>query len=69
MKTTMKIEKKRIPVADDLASNTFPVKLYLERTDDYVFREETRRGQSEGGAAFPRADGGRTEYEARPSTV
>ena len=40
MKTTMKTEKKRILVVDDQASNTRLVKLYLERTNDYVVREE-----------------------------
>ena len=40
MKTTMKTEKKRILVVDDRASNTRLVKLYLERTNDYVVREE-----------------------------
>jgi CheY-like chemotaxis protein len=32
--------KKRILAVDDQASNTRLVKLYLERTDDYVVREE-----------------------------
>jgi CheY-like chemotaxis protein len=40
MKTTMKTEKKRILVVDDQASNTLLLKLYLERTNDYVVREE-----------------------------
>ena len=40
MKTTMKIEKKRILVVDDRASNTRLVKLYLEQTNDYVVRAE-----------------------------
>src|SRR6187401_1756347 len=40
MKTTMKTEKKRILVVDDRASNTRLVKVYLERTNDYVVREE-----------------------------
>ena len=40
MKTTMKTEKKRILVVDDQAQNTRLVKLYLERTNDYVVREE-----------------------------
>ena len=40
MKTTMKTEKKRILAVDDQASNTRLVKLYLERTNDYVVREE-----------------------------
>jgi len=39
MKTTMKTEKKRILAVDDQASNT-RLKLYLERTNDYVVREE-----------------------------
>jgi CheY-like chemotaxis protein len=38
--TTMKTEKKRILAVDDQASNTGLVKLYLERTDNYVVREE-----------------------------
>ena len=40
MKTTMKTEKKRILVVDDRARDTRLVKLYLERTNDYVVREE-----------------------------
>jgi CheY-like chemotaxis protein len=36
----MNIEKKRILAVDDQASNTRLVKLYLERTNDYVVREE-----------------------------
>ena len=36
----MKTEKKRILVVDDQASNTRLVKVYLERTNDYVVREE-----------------------------
>ena len=40
MKTTMKTEMKRILVVDDQASNSRLVKLYLERTNDYVVREE-----------------------------
>jgi CheY-like chemotaxis protein len=36
----MKTEKKRILVVDDEAQNTRLLKLYLERTDDYVVREE-----------------------------
>ena len=40
MKTAMKTEKKRILAVDDRASNTRLVKLYLERTNDYVVREE-----------------------------
>jgi CheY-like chemotaxis protein len=40
MKTTMKAEKKRILVVDDRASDTRLVKLSLERTHDYVVREE-----------------------------
>jgi putative two-component system response regulator len=37
---TVKIEKKRILVVDDLASDTRLVKRYLEGTNDYVVREE-----------------------------
>src|ERR1035437_4331278 len=40
MKTTMKTEKKRILAVDDQASNTRLLKLYLERTNDYMVREE-----------------------------
>jgi two-component system OmpR family response regulator len=40
VKATMKTEKKRILVVDDLASNTQLIKLSLERTNDYVVREE-----------------------------
>ena len=40
METTMKTEKKRILVVDDRASSTRLVRLYLERTNDYVVREE-----------------------------
>ena len=40
MKTTMKTEKKRILVVDDRARDTRLLKLYLERTNDYVVREE-----------------------------
>jgi CheY-like chemotaxis protein len=36
----MKTEKKRILAVDDKASSTRLVKLYLERTNDYVVREE-----------------------------
>ena len=36
----MKTEKKRILVVDDEADNTRLLKLYLERTNDYVVREE-----------------------------
>jgi CheY-like chemotaxis protein len=36
----MKTERKRILVVDDQAQNTRLLKLYLERTDDYVVREE-----------------------------
>jgi CheY-like chemotaxis protein len=36
----MNIEKKRILVVDDQASNTRLVKLHLERSNDYVVREE-----------------------------
>jgi len=39
MKPTMKTEKKRILAVDDQVSNTRMVKLYLERTNDYVVRE------------------------------
>ena len=39
MKTTMKTEKKRILVVDDQTQNTRLLKLYLERTNDYVVRE------------------------------
>ena len=40
MTTTMKTKKKRILVVDDQARDTRLVKLYLERTNDYVVREE-----------------------------
>ena len=40
MKTTKKIEKKRILVVDDKPSNSRLVKLCLERTNDYEVREE-----------------------------
>ena len=40
METTMKTEKKRILVVDDRARDTRLLKLYLERTNDYVVREE-----------------------------
>ena len=40
MTTTMKTEKKRILVVDDQARDTRLMKLYLERTNDYVVREE-----------------------------
>jgi CheY-like chemotaxis protein len=36
----IQIGKKRILAVDDQASNTRLVKLYLERTEDYVVREE-----------------------------
>jgi CheY-like chemotaxis protein len=36
----MKTEKKRILVVDDQARDTRLLKLYLERTNDYVVREE-----------------------------
>jgi CheY-like chemotaxis protein len=36
----MKTDKKRILVVDDQASDTRLMKLYLERTNDYVVREE-----------------------------
>ena len=37
---TMETEKKRILVVDDRASDTQLMKLYLERTGNYVVREE-----------------------------
>jgi CheY-like chemotaxis protein len=40
MENPMKPEKKRILVVDDRASDSGLVKLYLERTNDYVVREE-----------------------------
>jgi len=40
MNTAMKTERKRILVVDDQASNTRLIKHYLERTNDYVVREE-----------------------------
>jgi CheY-like chemotaxis protein len=40
MTTTMKTEKKRILVVDDQARDTRLMKLYLERTNDYMVREE-----------------------------
>jgi CheY-like chemotaxis protein len=40
MSVNMKTEKKRILAVDDQASNTRLLKLYLERTNDYVVREE-----------------------------
>ena len=40
MKTPKPAEKKRILVVDDQASNSRLVKLCLERTDEYVVREE-----------------------------
>ena len=40
MKTTTKTVKKRILVVDDQVQNTRLLKLYLERTGDYVIREE-----------------------------
>jgi two-component system OmpR family response regulator len=40
MNTTIKTEMKRILVVDDRASDSQLVKLYLERTNDYVVREE-----------------------------
>ncbi|MDA1272433.1 MAG: response regulator [Verrucomicrobia bacterium] len=40
MKTTIKTDKQRILVVDDQASNTRLLKLCLERTNDYVVREE-----------------------------
>jgi CheY-like chemotaxis protein len=36
----MKIEKKRILVVDDRASDTRLVKLYLEQTNEFLVREE-----------------------------
>ena len=39
-KAAMRTGKKRILAVDDRASNTRLVKLYLERTNDYVVREE-----------------------------
>jgi CheY-like chemotaxis protein len=39
MKTMTKTEKKRILAVDAQASNTRLVKLYLERTNDYLVRE------------------------------
>ena len=36
----MKTDKKRILLVDDLASDTRLLKIYLERTNDYVVREE-----------------------------
>jgi CheY-like chemotaxis protein len=36
----MRTEKKRILIVDDRARDTRLVKLYLERTNDYVVREE-----------------------------
>ena len=39
-RNTMKTQKKRILVVDDQASDSQLVKLYLERTNDYVVREE-----------------------------
>jgi CheY-like chemotaxis protein len=43
-KTTMNSKKKRILAVDDQASNTRLVKLYLERTNNYVVREENDPG-------------------------
>ncbi len=40
MKTPKPVEKKRILVVDDRASNSRLVKLCLERTNEYVVREE-----------------------------
>jgi CheY-like chemotaxis protein len=40
MKTTMIMEKKRILVVDDLASDTRLLKRFLEGTNQYVVREE-----------------------------
>ncbi len=39
IKTTVKMEKKRILVVDDQARNTRLMKLYLENTNDYIVRE------------------------------
>jgi CheY-like chemotaxis protein len=39
MKTTMRTERKRILVVDDRASDTRLLKLYLERTNEYLIRE------------------------------
>ena len=39
IKPTMKTEKKRILAVDDQVSNTRMLKLYLERTNDYVVME------------------------------
>lgn len=40
MKTTMNTEKKRILAVDDEAANTRLMKIFLERTNDFVVREE-----------------------------
>lgn len=40
MKTTMQTGKKRILIVDDQASHTRLVKLYLERTNEYLVKEE-----------------------------
>ena len=40
MNVNRKTEKRRILAVDDQASNTRLVKLYLERTNEYVVREE-----------------------------
>jgi PAS domain S-box-containing protein len=40
MENTMKTEKKRILVVDDRASDTRMLKVFLERTNEYVVREE-----------------------------
>ena len=47
----MKTEKKRILVVDDEAQNTRLLKLYLERTNDYLVREE-----NDSNAAFSTAE-------------
>jgi CheY-like chemotaxis protein len=40
LEPTTKTERKRILVVDDRVENTRLLKLFLERTDDYVVREE-----------------------------
>jgi CheY-like chemotaxis protein len=51
IKTTLKMEKKRILVVDDLAVNTRLIKLYLEQTNDYAVR-----GVNDATAAFAAAE-------------